>query len=383
MIEQFLDKLREHTIDFQAPWIILDVGSPDYAQSIEFYHAFPQAQIFAFAGDATTLPPSFADRITPVTNDVGTFMEDQHLDGSVMMWMADLTSLESMGERLVQVEFVHTESSHMVSSFLGAHQFASLTQDEVIYKNMSFDVVVPVGPCDLEVVCRQLECTRRNVIGRRNVYVVIPVGSPPVSYEGVTVVTEDLFPFSFADVVGYGIPSDRAGWFLQQLIKLYAGFVIPGLLPRYLVLDADTCFLKPTTFTEGPQLLYWCSLERHEPYMQHMNRLLPTLTRYYHRLSGICHHMMLDRAVVQEFMNAVADHQNDLEPFWRHFLKCVDPLESSGASEYELYFAWICHYHKQHVKLRPLRWANVGLSQLEEQLASPTLDFASCHWYRR
>jgi hypothetical protein len=38
---------------------------------------------------------------------------------------------------------------------------------------------------------------------------------------------------------------NRNGWYLQQLLKLYASFVIKDLLNDYLVIDADVYFLKP------------------------------------------------------------------------------------------------------------------------------------------
>ncbi len=48
----------------------------------------------------------------------------------------------------------------------------------------------------------------------------------------------------------------RAGWYLQQLLKLYAHAVVPGLSEHYLVLNADVFLLCPTRiFLPAPENL--------------------------------------------------------------------------------------------------------------------------------
>ena len=38
--------------------------------------------------------------------------------------------------------------------------------------------------------------------------------------------------------------NNRIGWIFQQLIKLYANFIIPNISSNMLILDADTIFLN-------------------------------------------------------------------------------------------------------------------------------------------
>ena len=62
---------------------------------------------------------------------------------------------------------------------------------------------------------------------------------------------ESLFAGKLREILKERVPNtnqDRIGWYLQQLLKFYAGFVIPDILQRYLIIDCDTHFLKPTKF---------------------------------------------------------------------------------------------------------------------------------------
>ena len=64
--------------------------------------------------------------------------------------------------------------------------------------------------------------------------------------DGCITIFEKIFPFSLDTVAKIHGKRDRNGWYLQQLLKLYAGKIIPNILDKYLVIDSDTFFLKPT-----------------------------------------------------------------------------------------------------------------------------------------
>ena len=112
--------------------------------------------------------------------------------------------------------------------------------------NKLFDIVISVGPNDKDIVSKQVKYTRQNVIGYRNIY-IIPYDAG-FTLDGCITIPESTFPFS-KDTFNAIHPdaSKRAGWYLQQLFKLYAGLVIPGILDTYLIIDADTFFFQPTT----------------------------------------------------------------------------------------------------------------------------------------
>ena len=233
---------------------------------------------------------------------------------------------------------------------------------------MSFDIVIPVGPNDYTVFTKQIEYTKKNILDYRNIYIVSPI---TYDIDGCTYVSEDKFPFSMEDVSNILGKSSRNGWYIQQLIKLYAGLVIPGILHTYLVIDSDTFFLNPTTFIENGVCLYNIGTEHHYPYFVHMNKLHESLSRQIN-VSGICHHMIFQTKYIKELFGLVKGD------FWKVFLENVVDKEGSGASEYEIYFNFMIKYHRSDIKIRPLKWHNT--SNLADRRNA---DYISYHWYMR
>ena len=257
----------------------------------------------------------------------------------------------------------------VLQSFYGIKNFYSkgdfcgnvlgISKDELLLKLKeltdleTFDVVIPIGPNDRNIIEKQIAHTKKNIIGYRRIY-LIPY-DPSFTVDGCITVNENIFPFNKETVAKYHGRSSRNGWYLQQLLKLYAGKVLPGILDRYLIIDSDTLFLKPTTFLEDGKCLYNYGTEYHLPYFEHMKRLDPDLERMERLKSGICHHMIFETKYIQEIISKVEKNHNDL--FYNVFLKCVgknknvkDPckVEVSGASEYEIYFnfrrCWLSRY---------------------------------------
>jgi len=254
---------------------------------------------------------------------------------------------------------------------------------------MFFDVVIPLGPHDVHKIHRQLEATKKNVIGLRNIY-IITSASFDIAVEGVIIIHENEFPFQISDVARILSPTKRNGWYFQQLLKMYAGLVIPGVtggepMDRYLIIDADTVFLRPVSFVDAEdRCLYNWSGENEDSYYEHMKRLHPSFIKTFPDKSGICHHMMIETKIMQELMGKVEEYHEGKKPFWQIFLEKVEPrhYEASGGSEYEIYFHYIFREHPDSVVLRPLRWANKhGNFKIEN--ADKSLDYVSTHWWVR
>ena len=201
---------------------------------------------------------------------------------------------------------------------------------------------------------------------------------------------ECIFPFSKHDVSQrLGGETKRAGWYLQQLLKLYAPLVIPGIGPRVLVVDADTVFINPVSFVDRDypeHMLFNVGTEHHQPYFDHMARLEldPPLKRFHPQWSGICHHMLLRREIVRQLVSAVERKHNGM-PFWEVFLKQVDPVhvKASGASEFEIYFNFCIANHPASTKIRHLKWRNVDSLDAIDSLARQGYHYVSNHWYAR
>lgn len=254
--------------------------------------------------------------------------------------------------------------------------------------NNLFDIVIPVGPCDLNQIQEQLKYTRRNIIGYRTIFLICCDTSLQFD-DDIAVVPETIFPFSIQDVALLHTPHQRNGWYLQQLLKLYAGLVIPGILERYLVIDSDTYFLRPTSFVDDKtgKCLYNFGSEHHGPYFKHMGKLHRSLERQQEHKSGICHHMMFETKYIREMFDMIETEHNG-KPFWRIFLQTVkpgnygtNPIDASGASEYEIYFNYLLKYHANEIVVRALPWRNTNENPLHMQ--DNGLSYVSWHYYMR
>ena len=486
MINDFLHYINDIDVELfhRRDLIIFDVGSRDCQQSIEFYHKFPNARIFAFECNPNTLPicrkniENYQDRITLIEGavcdydgEITFYPIDQektittwvagnpgasslfkssgnydHVEKYVqtevitnchrldtviqkygipkvdIIWMdiqgAELLALKSLGKYLNYVEYVYTEVTYNSEMYTGQVMFEELHdfmlknhyivknnlsmgqcwQDNVVYKNTNntyhnevqdgyhkqgiyFDIVIPLGPHDMNQINRQLEYTKKNVIGYRNIY-IIPYDQA-IQFDGCITIPESMFPFNIWSVYNFHGKTERGGWYLQQLLKLYAGVVIPDILDRYLVIDSDTIFLKPTKFIQDGLCLLNYSNEFWGEYFLFMERLHPSF-RKIHEKSGICHHMMFETKYVKEMIQMVEKQHEDLHfpGFYDIFLHKVDRnyIRLSGASEYELYFNYMLNYHSDKIVLRKLKFINTN--QFDFDQGNPEdLDYVSIHWY--
>jgi hypothetical protein len=241
--------------------------------------------------------------------------------------------------------------------------------------NILFDIVIPVGPNDSNFIHRMIDYTKNNIIGYRNIYLISY--NPKLEIQDCITINENIFPFNKSILSQYTNDSKRTGWYLQQLLKLYAGFYIPNILDNYLIIDADTIFINNTTFFEDGLPLYNYGIEYNLPYFNHMKLLHPSLTKQ-QNISGICHHMVFQKNILQELFKLVEDyHKKD---FWVCFMELLNPndIEGSAASEYEIYFNYILIYHKNKIKIRELKWQNTS-----HIIYDPNLNYISCHWYMR
>lgn len=238
----------------------------------------------------------------------------------------------------------------------------------------TFDIAIPVGPNDKSVIEQQIKYTKKNIIGYRNIYLICY--DPSITFDGCITINENIFPFSIQTVAEHHGKLQRNGWYLQQLLKLYAGKIIPNILDKYLVIDSDTFFLKPTTFVENNKCLYNYGTEYHKPYFHHMKKLDKDLVKIDKSKSGICHHMIFETKYIDELIAKIEKNHNDL--FYNVFLKTVTDKEGSGASEYEIYFNYMLKYYSDKIKIRKLNWKNTN--KLE---TNSNFDYISYHWYMR
>jgi hypothetical protein len=239
-----------------------------------------------------------------------------------------------------------------------------------------FDIVIPVGPNDKDIIEKQIEYTKKYIIGYRNIYLISYDSS--LYIDDCIIINENIFPFNIETVAKNHGKLERNGWYLQQLLKLYAGMVIPNILERYLVIDSDTFFLKPTTFIENDKCLYNFGTEYHMPYFIHMAKLDNDFYKIDKNMSGICHHMMFETKYINEIISKIEKNHNDF--FYNVFLGQITDKSFSGASEYEIYFNYMVKNYPTKIKIRKLNWKN---SNNIQDIDDNKYDYISYHWYHR
>jgi hypothetical protein len=261
----------------------------------------------------------------------------------------------------------------------------------VLYPDDPIDVVIPCVAKDQETVKYSIASIRAYCEGVRR---IIVVSSEPIDVEAEWF-DESNFPFNKLDIALEIFPSNdqavqfiqtkhsRIGWIYQQLLKLYAPFVIPDISSNVLILDADTILLRPTRFMdESGAAFFNVGKENHKPYFEHMARLLPYMQRVDPKYSGITHHMLFQKSILKDFISQVKKAHGI--PMWKAILRCIDLryVSRSSFSEYEMYFNF-CLLNTDQYNIRPLKYANVNSLDLIEQYQKDDYFFVSYHKYFR
>jgi len=224
---------------------------------------------------------------------------------------------------------------------------------ESFQNNETIDIVIPFHPKDSKILPYCIKGLN-NVKNKGKIY-LISVTNPKI--DNTIFIDESIFPFNKESIIQYigEENKSRAGWYLQQLLKIYCFNVIPNLSENYLVVDSETVFLNEVQFIEDNKLLFATGNENHLPYFKHMECILPSLKKQIDK-SGVCHHMIFSQYYLKNMFNNFNNNVLD------SFMKCVDKENSSlsGMSEYEIFFNYMQQYHPNNMKIRELRWANIN-----------------------
>lgn len=237
---------------------------------------------------------------------------------------------------------------------------------------MSFDVVIPLGPKDEDIILNCIESVRKNILGVREIHVV---SYKLLELPGAIVHTEEFLPFGKKEIEEY-ISKDRSGWYLQQLIKFYAPILLPNLLENILIVDADTVFFRKIRFMNNNIWYYDMNTFIHKPYFESMSRLHPSFVAWRPGKSGIVNVMILNKSVIKEIMALVEDYHK--QEFWKAFLNTADKQSISGASEYEIYFHYVMRKYPMRTKIRHLQYDNFGQ---RNSIKENGYDYVSYHWH--
>ncbi len=252
-------------------------------------------------------------------------------------------------------------------------------------ENPEYDIVVCIGPKDLEVAKQCLSTIQQHVQHYGTIYTIT---RDPFEFPNTINILESTFPFSIREINQFIQVPNRAGWYFQQLLKLYAPDVIEDLTEDYIAIDSDTLFLRSISFVmrdenKTRRMVYNATMnENHQPYFDWMRRLHPSFEKRIPH-SGVVHHMAFSKSILRELKTKVEQYHNSPTPFWVHFLEKVDPTHRSlsGASEYEMYFNYMLQYHPLYVAVRSIPFASI--KDLRELEVPRKEWYVNYHWWNR
>ncbi len=202
--------------------------------------------------------------------------------------------------------------------------------------SVPLDIIIPATEKDIEVLpfsIRSMKEFVRHPIGK--IFIVSPE-SDPVRKLCVELGTEFILETTISPLkkseIGFKIEGqDRSGWLLQQFIKLNSDHL--STQDHFLVLDADTTFVKPVVFSYHSKSILNCSDERHIPYYKMIHRILGQIKIF--PLSFVAHHMVFEKAKLQALKKEIEFKAG--VPWYQAILKQIDRSQISGFSEYETY----------------------------------------------
>jgi hypothetical protein len=297
------------------------------------------------------------------------------------------------------------------------HVVLSPKNQTASFKFRSLSGVMLTTGKDTRVFEKSIESALKNLVDVNDFYVVTPDADYLIEKFGKTLgsrvkfVDERIYPFKWDNITEVMIEAvrqkgvypltghssfektvgSRAGWFLQQLLKLYAGQVLG--LQDFILLDSDLVWFRPVylynntnraemiSFQKGlsapPKNFsirynYASSGQYHPAYMATMKKIInmdPFEDKHDVFRSGIVHHMVIVRHVMEDLMRYTQKLHGGL-PFWKVLLNqsaiemtCRAPREAicgagSTLSEYELYFTYARYRFPETLAFRALLWAN-------------------------
>lgn len=217
------------------------------------------------------------------------------------------------------------------------------------------DIVIPYHSKDYKILPYTIKGLEY-IANKGKVYLI---SNEDPKIENTIYIDEKIFPFTKDNIVEYiGVENaSRAGWYLQQLLKLYAFKLIPNLSENFLIVDSETVFINPVTFVKDSKLCFATSAENHYPYYEHIACLFKgALLRQTADKSGIVHHMIFTKRYLQELFDKI--QEINATEVWKAMMSCVKKEYGaySGMSEYEIYFQYMLQYHKEVTEIRDLRW---------------------------
>jgi hypothetical protein len=250
--------------------------------------------------------------------------------------------------------------------------------------NETFDIVIPYHNKDRSLIELCVKNARKNIPGIGSIYIITKASD--LRLDCCIILDEDKF-FNNGLNKSYiesklAVSSPdlkyRAGWFLQQFIKMGCAQEIESLSENYLVIDSDVVFLKQITFFRNGKTFLTRGNENHQPYLNLYERLFDKTSD--RSISFVAHHMMINKFIMIEIIKTI---ENKLGKRWYDAI--LESLYKSEymLSEYEIYGHYLMNKYPDKLKIR--RLCNIQRFKLTSviKLYLGFADYATIHSYKK
>lgn len=172
----------------------------------------------------------------------------------------------------------------------------------------------------------------------------------------------------------------RSKWIYQQLLKLLTVRIIDDLTNSFVIVDADTIFLRDVIFDET-KFYYNKVKEYHIPYLKPIRTLLGIENTI--GFSTISHHCIFNGEKINQILSEIENRFN--KKFVDVIFDIIDYTEGSCMSEWDLYANYMILNYPKMCQQRQLVWEDISFIPTKSDLDvfKESCDFVSCHAYRR
>lgn len=198
------------------------------------------------------------------------------------------------------------------------------------------DVVIPAIEKDLGTLPYVIAAVRKHVRHPIGQIIIVAPDSAKIKAlchdKGCRFVHEHtVLPIAKKDIRYRSKKWERSGWLYQQLLKLGSDSLCTQ--KSYLVVDADTVFIRPHTFKIGNKTVFYCRKWSQPEYFNTYKRLLGK--KQTAPVSFVTHYMLFDKAKLNKLKRTIENRHQ--VPWYRAILRSIDKSKQFGFSEYETY----------------------------------------------
>ena len=206
------------------------------------------------------------------------------------------------------------------------------------FSNKKIDVVIPLVEKDLETVVYTIQSIRQLVMHPLgNIYIVSPPSNKIIHFarqnQCIYVDERSLPPFQ--EVKKHG------GWMIQQFLKLSMDSIVKE--EHYLVIDADTIFLRPQVFDDRGKYIanvHWDFCQKRKLFTQ---ELLGNNSIW--KLDFVTHHMLFSKKILKNMKDHITrKHHKE----WATAISdLVEKDKDRGFSEYDIYATYLTEFSQE------------------------------------